>query len=165
MPFPKCSYCFVSSFDIVFTRGVVVFFSCILGCLHFSEGLLLSGLPVASILPQPYSFLCTKSSFLPNLLSFKCLCATPGRRQTSQHQPGEDPHLSCSMWSTFTKAFDVSTSSALNVNSSEFSLTITSGHPSSTFGFRLEMFPCPGSKIQHQGRAHCQPYCINASRS
>ena len=42
------------------TRGVVVFFSCILGRLHFLEGFLIFGPPVASSLPQPCSFLCSE---------------------------------------------------------------------------------------------------------
>ena len=43
---------------------IVVFFS----CLHFLKGFLLSGPSVASLLLQPYLLLCTKSTFLPNLL-------------------------------------------------------------------------------------------------
>ena len=45
-------------------------------------------------------------------------------------------HLSGSIWSTSINAFELSTSSALNVNSSGLSLTVTSDHPSGTLGFR-----------------------------
>ena len=41
--------------------------------------------------------------------------------------------------------FNVPTSSALNVNSSEFSLTVTPGHPSGTFGFRT--LKCPHALV------------------
>ena len=47
------------------------------------------------------------------------------------------------MWLTFTNAFDVFTSSALNVNSSGLSLTITSLPPSGAFGFRTLNVPVP----------------------
>ena len=58
--FPECQSCLVSSFDAAFTRGIVVFFSCILGCLHFPEGFCFLGIlwllhPLPS--PQPYSFI------------------------------------------------------------------------------------------------------------
>ena len=42
--------------------------------------------------------------------------------------------------------FNVPTSSALSVNSSELSLTVTSGHPSGSFGFRI--FKCSHAPVQ-----------------
>ena len=40
----RCQSCLVSHQDVVFTRGIVVFFSGILGCLHFPEGFCFLGL-------------------------------------------------------------------------------------------------------------------------
>ena len=125
--------------------------------LSWPTRLLPSGLAAASLHPQAYSFLCRSHAFLPDLL-LRCLCTAPGRRHTSQHQPGEDPHLSGSMLSTLVNAFKVLTSRALNVNSSGLSLTITSEPSSGAFGLRtVKVFQCLGVALQHQGRAYCQP--------
>ena len=92
-----------------------------------STGLLLSGPPVASQLPQP-SFLCKHHIALPSLL-LRCLYTTPGRRRASQHLQGRTPPLLCYVVDI------VPTSSARSVNSSGLSLTVTTG-PSSPFGLR-----------------------------
>ena len=112
-------------------RGVVVFLSCILGCL--------------SSLLQPYSFLCTNHTSLPRLL-LRCLYTTPGKGHASRNLLGRGPHLSLAMWSTLTYAFTVPTSSARSVNSSGHSLTVTSWHPSGTFGLRTLSVPLPWFK-------------------
>ena len=138
-----------SSMDIVFTREVAVFFSCILGCLHFPEGFCFLGFMWLLYSHSPTHFFVRKVHFFP-IFSFDASLYKASQKAYQSASTRRGPHLSFSVWLTFTTAFDVSTSSALNVNSSEFSLTITSGHPSGTCGFVLEMFPCPGSSIQHQ---------------
>ena len=114
--------------------------------------LLPSGLPVASLHPQPYSFLSKHHTFLTSLL-LGCLCTTLGRRRTSQHQPGAGPHLSGSMLLTFTNAFEVFTSSAFSVKSSGLSLAITSEPLPELSASELEVFPFPGVPLQHPGSA------------
>ena len=60
--------------------------------------------------------------------------------------------LSFSMWSTLMYDFHVHTSSARSVNSSRFSLTVTSGQPSDPFG----LLPDPRSGILPQRHDGCQ---------
>ena len=120
-----------------------MFFSRLLDCLHFPEGFLLSGPPVASSLPQPCSFPCRLHTYLPSL-PLRCLYTTPDRRQTSQHQPGEDPiFLFQCGWLTLIYLFNVPTSFARSVNSSGLYLTVTFGHRSGTFVLCALNFPMP----------------------
>ena len=123
--FPKCSSCLDSSLDVVFTRGVVVFFSCILGCLHFPKGFCFLGLLWLLHTHCPAHF-CRRQTTLSSLF-LQCPGTTPDRRRTNHDLPGEGPHLSFSMWSTLMYDFHVPTSSARSVNSSGLFLTVTSG--------------------------------------
>ena len=52
------------------------------------------------------------------------------RDALTQNVARSQDHLSSSMWLTLCVCLQYTTSSALNVNSSDFSLTVTSGHPS-----------------------------------
>ena len=88
--FPKCSSCLVSSPHVVFTRGVVVFFSCILGCLHFPEGFCFLGLLWLLYSHSPTHFFVRTVHFSPSLL-LRCLCTTPDRRRASHNLPRGDP--------------------------------------------------------------------------
>ena len=100
---------------------------------------------MASYSHSPTHFFVRKNTCLPNH-RFRCHCTTPDKKATSRNQGG--PHLSFSVWLTVTNTFNVPTSSALNVNSSEFSLTVTSRHPSGTFGFRTFDVPVPRFRYQ-----------------
>ena len=97
--------CFVSFPDIVSTRGIVVFFSCVLGCLYSPKGfcfldfqwLLYPHILLTSVNEKYISSQSSPSMPLCNVWQ-KAYQSASTRR---------GPHLSCSLWSTFIRAFDV----------------------------------------------------------
>ena len=129
--FPKCSL--VSSQD---THQIVVFFSRLLGRLHFPEGFCFLGLlwllkpPLTALLISLYA-----SFHFPQFFPSMPLHNAWQKVYQSASTKG-GPRLSYAMWSTLMHDFQVPTSSALSVNSSGLSLTGTSGNPSSPFGLR-----------------------------
>ena len=146
--FPQLQSRFISSRNVLFASRIIKLFLRVCGCSHGPQGFCLLGLMRLFNTPELYSFPCRShnisSESFPSMPLYN---ASQKACQSASTRRG--PHLSLSMWLTFTKAFNVSTSSALNVNSSEFSLTITSGHPSGTFGFRTLNVPVPLPRFKY----------------
>ena len=157
---PQLQWRFIPFRNVLFAS--IKLFLSVPWLLSWPTGLLPFEPSAASLHPQPYSLPSRSHTFLPNLL-LRCLCTTSGRRHTSQHQPGEG-HLSGSMLSTCIRAFDVPCSSALDVNSSGLSLTITSEPPSGAFGFRTLNVPVP-RRSAPTSRARPPPTVMNSRRS
>ena len=87
MFFPQLYSLFISSQNVVFASLVVTIF--LPGFAAFVAHKAFAFWASCGLFtPQPCSFHCKTHTFLPSLL-LRCLCTTPGRRHTSQHQPRE----------------------------------------------------------------------------
>ena len=95
--FPQFQSLLTSSQNVVFAFWVTNFLPC-LWLPSFSRRLsFFFDFHLASLLPLPYSFLCSARTIPPSLC-LQYLCRSPCRKHANQHQPEEvGPHLSSAM--------------------------------------------------------------------